>query len=62
MSPVQFFRQVRAEANKVVWPTRKETVASSIAVLIMVVISMLFMFFADQALAWLVRLVLGVNA
>lgn len=61
MNPVQFLRQVRAEANKVNWPTRKETTASSIAVLIMVIISMIFMFFADQVMAWVVRLILGIN-
>lgn len=62
MSPVQFLRQVRAEVNKVSWPTRKETTASSIAVLIMVIISMIFMFFADQFMAWVVRLILGIQA
>jgi preprotein translocase subunit SecE len=61
MNPVLFFRQVKAEVNKVSWPTRKETTASTIAVFIMVVLSMIFMFFADQFMAWVVRMILGLN-
>jgi preprotein translocase subunit SecE len=35
VSPGEFIRQVRAETAKVVWPTRKETVATAIMVMIM---------------------------
>ena len=34
-SPGEFIRQVRAETAKVHWPTRKETVATAIMVIIM---------------------------
>jgi preprotein translocase subunit SecE len=44
VSPGEFIRQVRAETAKVVWPTRKETVATAIMVLIMT--SLLAFFFA----------------
>ncbi len=60
-APVEFFKQVRSEAKKVTWPTRQETVSSTIAVFIMVVIASLFLFFADQALSFIVRLVLGLG-
>ena len=57
--PIEFFRQVKAEAKKVSWPSRKETTASTIAVFIMVVVASVFLFFADQVLAFAVGLILG---
>ncbi len=62
MNPIHFLRQVRAEVKKVTWPTRRETTASTIAVFIMVLISMVFLFLADQVLAFVVRFILGFNA
>ena len=62
MNPIHFLRQVRAEVKKVTWPTRRETTTSTIAVFIMVLISMIFLFLADQALAFIIRLILGLNA
>ena len=44
VSPGEFIRQVRAETAKVVWPTRKETVATAIMVFIMT--GLLAIFFA----------------
>jgi len=46
-SPGEFIRQVRAETAKVVWPTRKETVATAIMVLIMTGILAIFFFGTD---------------
>lgn len=41
-NPGEFFRQVRTEVSKVVWPTRQETVQTAIMVLIMTTILALF--------------------
>jgi preprotein translocase subunit SecE len=60
--PLQYFREVKAEAKKVSWPSRKETIASTIAVFIMVTFASLFMYFADQIIAWVISLILGVGA
>ncbi|MEM9170896.1 MAG: preprotein translocase subunit SecE [Pseudomonadota bacterium] len=49
-SPLEFFSQVRAEAGKVTWTSRNETVVSTVMVLIMVMIMSLFFFLVDQAL------------
>jgi preprotein translocase subunit SecE len=38
-NPVQFFREVRAEARKITWTTRKETWITSVMVFIMVVMA-----------------------
>lgn len=59
--PLNFFKQVRSEAQKVSWPTRRETTQSTIAVFIMVVIASIFMFTADQILAWVVKTILGLG-
>jgi preprotein translocase subunit SecE len=61
-APVEFFKQVRAEAKKVTWPSRQETVSSTIAVFIMVLIASVFLFVADQILSFIVRLALGLGS
>ncbi len=57
--PIQYLREVKAEAKKVTWPTRKETIISTVAVFIMVVLASIFLYLSDQVLAFLVSLVLG---
>lgn len=60
-SPVEFFRQVKAEAKKVTWPTRQETTVSTIAVFIMVTIAAIFLYFSDQVIAFLVRSIMSLG-
>ena len=57
--PVEFFKQVRLESKKITWPSRKETTVSTIPVFIMVFIAATFLYFADQIIAFVVRLILG---
>ena len=59
VSPGQFIREVRQEVSKVTWPTRKETTVTTIMVFIFVFLATIFFFVVDQALSWVVRLVLG---
>lgn len=59
--PLAYFREVKQEAQKVTWPSRQETIASTIAVFIMVIVASVFLYFADQVLAWLVSLILGIG-
>lgn len=61
-NPVQYIKEVKQEAQKVTWPSRKETVTSTIAVLIMVALASLFLYVSDQILAYLVSLILGIGA
>ena len=58
-SPGEFIRQVRAETAKVHWPTRKETVATAIMVLIMTFLLAIFFFGIDAFFSTLVRFLLG---
>ena len=59
MSPARFVREVRSEASKVVWPSRKETGITTLMVFGMAAIAMLFLFLVDQVLRvgieWIVR-------
>jgi preprotein translocase subunit SecE len=58
-SPGEFFRQVRAESAKIVWPTRKETVTTAVMVVIMTTLLGLFFFGVDSAFSAIVRFLLS---
>ena len=58
-SPGEFIRQVRSETAKVHWPTRKETVATAIMVLIMTTMLAFFFFGVDAFFATLVKFLLS---
>ena len=51
INPLQFFREVRAEARKITWPSWRETWITSLMVLIMVVITAIFFFLVDLVLS-----------
>ncbi|MCX5862533.1 MAG: preprotein translocase subunit SecE [Desulfomonile sp.] len=59
-STVQFFREVKVELQKVTFPTRQETVGSTMVVLILTVILALYLGFSDWALARIVQVLLHV--
>ena len=58
-TPGDFIRQVKAETAKVVWPTRKETVTTTIMVGIMTMLLGIFFFGIDQLFSRIVRLLLS---
>ena len=60
-NPFEFIQQVRAEAAKVIWPTRRETLITTGMVLLMVLFASLFFVTVDEALRLLVGLVLGIG-
>jgi preprotein translocase subunit SecE len=61
-SPGEFVRQVRQETAKVVWPSREETVRTTILVLIMTSILAVFFLGVDQVLGRTVKFLLGIGA
>ena len=61
LSPLEYVRQVKAEMQKVTWPSRQELTSSTIAVFIMVFLAAVFLFVADQILAFGVNAILGLN-
>jgi preprotein translocase subunit SecE len=46
-NPIQFLREVRAEARKISWPSRKETWITSVMVFIMVAVTTAFFAVVD---------------
>lgn len=58
-NPFQFLQQVRSEVRKVTWPTRRETLVTTVMVFIMVFLAAIFFFLVDQILSWGVGFVLG---
>ncbi|MEO4040747.1 preprotein translocase subunit SecE [Hoeflea sp. CAU 1731] len=60
-NPFTFLQQVRSETSKVTWPSRRETMISTIMVLIMVFLAAIFFFVADQALGFVVGWILNVG-
>ena len=60
-SPFKFLQEVRTETAKVTWPTRKETVITTIMVFVMVALSSIFFFFADQIIRVFVTFLLGIS-
>jgi preprotein translocase subunit SecE len=55
----EFFRQVRQEANKVSWPSRKETMITTGMVFVMSILAAAFFFLVDWVVSNAVKLVLG---
>ena len=58
-NPLQFVQQVRSEVSKVVWPTRREVVVTSIMVFIMAMLTALFFFLVDWMIRIGLQLILG---
>ncbi len=54
-NPFEFLQQVRAEATKVTWPTRRETLITTALVVLMVVVASAFFIAVDQT----IRVALG---
>lgn len=55
----QYLREVVYELRKVVWPSRKETIASTSVVLVIVILVGVFLGFADLILSRVMRWVIG---
>ena len=62
VSPGEFFRQVKAEGSKVVWPSRRETVTTGIMVAILTSILAVFFFGVDAMFSAIVQFLLGLLA
>ena len=51
-NPVKFYNEVRAEARKITWTSRRETWITSVMVFIMVVLAAIFFSVTDLGLGW----------
>jgi preprotein translocase subunit SecE len=60
-SPFKFLQEVRAEADKVTWPTRRETFITTAMVFVMVAVASIFFTVADQVIRVLITYILGIG-
>ncbi len=59
VSPFKFLQEVRSETNKVTWPTRRETMITTLMVFIMSGLAAIFFLVADQLIRIAVTTVLS---
>jgi len=60
-NPVKFLQEVRQEVGKVTWPSRNETLISTVMVLAMVALASIFFLAADQIIAFGVQALLKIK-
>ena len=60
-NPLQFLQQVRSEVGKVVWPTRREVVLTTVMVFIMAALTATFFSLVDMAIRFGLHLIVGAN-
>lgn len=57
-NPFTFLQQVRAEVAKVTWPSRRETMVTTIMVFIMILLAAFFFLAVDQVLSFVIGILL----
>ncbi len=55
----EFLQQVKAELQKVTWPTRKETYGSTMVVIVLVLMVAVFLWVVDSALSTMIKTLLN---
>ncbi len=59
--PIQFIQEVRNEVSKVTWPSRGETLTTTLIVFIFCLIAAIFFFIGDQIMSFGIKLILGIG-
>ena len=59
-NPLQFIQQVRSEVSKVVWPTRREVLLTTVMVFIMATLTAIFFALVDLAIRSGIQGILGI--
>ena len=62
INPFKYVQQVRNEVSKIVWPTRKETMTTTIMVFIMSALIALFFFIIDTITSNLLDVILMLSS
>ncbi len=60
-NPLKFFQDVKQEAFRVTWPTKKETMMGAVMVFALASIAAIFFLILDQILRFLLNLILTIN-
>ena len=56
---IQFLKEAKTELKKVSWPSRKETVASTVVVLVLVMLAAIYLGLVDLGLSKAIKALLG---
>ncbi len=59
VSPFKFLQEVRAEGQKVTWPTRRETAVTTMMVFIMTAVAAIFFLISDKVMWFVVTTIIG---
>ena len=62
VNPGAFIRQVRQEASKVTWPTRKETLVTTGMVFVMVFLASMFFFLVDTGIQFVIKTIMSLGS
>jgi preprotein translocase subunit SecE len=57
-----FAREAVVETRRVVWPSRKETMQTTIAVFVLVLVMAIFLWIVDIGFLWMVKMLMGRSA
>ena len=60
-NPLKFLQEVKQEAFRVTWPTKKDVVTGSLMVFVLASLAAVFFLFLDQILKFLLNLILNIN-
>ena len=60
-NPLKFLQEVKQEAFRVTWPTKKDVVTGALMVFVLASLAAVFFLFLDQILKFLLNLVLNIN-
>ena len=61
-NPFEFLQETRSEVAKITWPTRNETILTTVFVIIMVILAGVFLFAVDQTLGFIIKRILSFSA
>ena len=61
INPLKYIQEVKQEAFKVTWPTRKDVAVGSLMVFALATIAAIFFLFLDQIYRFLLDLILTIN-
>lgn len=62
VSPFKFLQEVRTETEKVTWPTRRETLITTLMVFVLVLVMAIFFLVVDQLIRFGVTMILGIGS
>ena len=60
-NPLRFLQEVKQEAFKITWPTKKDTVTGSVMVFVLASLAAVFFLLLDQILKFFLNIVLSIG-